>query len=175
MVIYIYGSKKFKKDIKSILSKNNITLDLQEVSTLDKLKDFIKHNPLDIFLIDNDKIVEKSILHKIKFLKPKDAIEKEFLEKYGVGDICFNSMNGFVQYLLTRINSDLVCKIKDDNEIKNTEENEEFEFNESIQDQVEQSKEEEENQQVEQRDVANIICIDDIFETEMQEAIEELK
>jgi len=175
LVIYIYGKKKFKKDIKSILSKKNITHDIQEITSLDKLKDFIKKNPLDIFLIDNDKIIEKNILHKIKFFKPKDAIEKEFLEKYGVGDICFNSMNGFVHYLLTRINSDLICQIKDDNDrIKNIDDKE-FEFNESIQEQDEQNNEQQENQQEEQRDVANIICIDDILENEMQEAIEELK
>ena len=142
LIIYIYGNTKFKKEIKSLLLKSNINENIINIDKLDKLKKTIKDSPNDIFLIDDSKIIHNRLLNKINFLKAKDAIEKEFLDKYGIGDICFNSMNSFINYILNRLKTS--------------------NFTEEI---------EEEKSEEEIRDIENIIFIDDIFDSEMNEAI----
>lgn len=104
MIIYIYGNKKFKKEINALLLKSGIKENIEEINSLSIFKSTIKQYPDNIFLIDHEKIIDdKSFINKINFFKAKDGIEKTFLEQYGVGDICFNSMNGFVQYILSRL------------------------------------------------------------------------
>ena len=144
LIIYIYGNSKFKKEIKSILLKSYIKEDIVDIDKLDILKKTIKDSPNDIFLIDDAKIIHNKLLNKINFLKAKDAIEKEFLDQYGIGDICFNSMNSFINYILNRLEIS--------NKTKNIEDEDIIE---------------------EVRDTNNIIYIDDIFDSEMTEAINE--
>jgi len=152
LIIYIYGNAKFKKEIKSLLLKSDINKDIVDIDKLNKLKETIKNSPRDIFLIDDAKIIHNKLLNKINFLKAKDSIEKDFLDQYGIGDICFNSMNSFINYILNRIDTNGV-NIDDS----------------QIQDSIEEVAKEE------IRDVENIICIDDIFDSEMTEAMNEFE
>ena len=110
MNIYIYGSKSFKQEIHKTLDHANINLKLgsgyiEDVDSLELLKEAIKSSPNDIYLIDNSKIVDKdSFLNsKIKFLVPKDGIEKEFLEEHGIGDISVDSMEALAKHISKKI------------------------------------------------------------------------
>lgn len=159
MIIYIYGSKKFKKEVKSLLVASDILNDVEDINTIERLKTTIKEHPNDIFLIDHTKIIDNnSLICKVNFLKPKDGIDKEFLDRYGVGDICFNSMGGFIQYILNRLKDTPINNIESNliNEDK-----EEYEFNSNI------DLDESDNLELQPRDLTNIISIDDIYEDEM--------
>jgi hypothetical protein len=173
LTIYIYGNKRFQKKTKSVLNKANILNDINTIDTLEKLKETIKEHQEDIFLIDNDKIINNSFLSdKIKFLYPKDAIKRDFLDKYGVGDICFNSMDGFVQYIKSRLQTNT----KNEETTSNTDLIiDEYEFNDSIdlEDLEEMSDLKEEETST--RDLANIIAIEDIQDDEMAQAVKNLK
>ena len=159
LIIYIYGNTKFKKEIKSLLLKSDISEDIVTIDKLDLLKSTIKDSPKDIFLIDDSKIINNKLLSKINFLKPKDSIEKEYLEQYGIGDLCFNTMSGFINYITNRLN---MCSDKDEDleDILDT-------------DDINIQNEEDIIIEEEIRDKDNIICIDDIFDSEMSEAISE--
>ncbi len=91
MTIYIYGNKSFKNNIHSVFEHANMKFRLNdedsivELSSLKKLKDAIKENPKNIFLIDEDKIIKKDSLNeKLNLFKSKDRIEEEFLKEHGV-------------------------------------------------------------------------------------------
>jgi len=161
LIIYIYGNTKFKKEIKSLLLKSGVNENINDIASLDLLKSTIKNNPKDIFLIDDAKIIHNKILHKINFFKPKDSIEKEFLDEYGVGDICFNTINSFVQYILARLDTPIGINIEQNDE--------------SIYLDLKEDTSEDISEEIEIRDLENIICIDDIFDSEMEEAIDEFK
>lgn len=110
MNIYIYGSKSFKQEIHKTLDHANINLKLgsgyiEDVDSLELLKESIKSSPDDIYLIDNSKIVDKEsfINSKIKFLAPKDGIEKEFLQEHGIGDISVDSMDDLAKHISKKI------------------------------------------------------------------------
>lgn len=109
MNIYIYGDKSFKQEIHKTLDRANINLKLgsgyiEDVDSLELLKEAIKSSPNDIFLIDNSKIISKDSLNsKIKFLTPKDGIEKEFLEEHGIGDISVDSMDALAKHISKKI------------------------------------------------------------------------
>ena len=66
MKIYIYGNQSFKKEIHATLESANIKYKLdnnvmiEEIKNLTKLKEIIKENPNDIYLIDDDKIIKKN-------------------------------------------------------------------------------------------------------------------
>jgi nicotinate-nucleotide pyrophosphorylase len=174
LIIYIYGSKKFKKDVKKILNHSIIDIEIDDITSLDKLKSTIKSSPTDIFLIDNDKIIKTSkFITKINIFKPKDGIEKSFLDKYGIGDICFNTMSGFIHYILNRIE----LQSKEDSGEDIVDEEEQYDFSNSIDfDEDENSDIEldlETEVEEETIDRGNIISIDDIYDEEMEEAIDE--
>lgn len=110
VTIYIYGSKSFKTTVHEILDHANIKFRLQEgdgikdVSSLAQIKKAIEQNPNDIFLIDDDKIIKKSALHdKIKFLKPKDGIEEEYLKDHGIGDMSVNDIDDLASHVIKRL------------------------------------------------------------------------
>lgn len=109
MNIYIYGDKSFKQEIHKTLDHANIKFKLgdgyiEDVASLELLKEAIKSNPDDIYLIDNSKIIDKdSINSKIKFLKPKDGIEKEFLQEHGIGDVSVDSMESLAKHITKRL------------------------------------------------------------------------
>ena len=94
MNIYIYGNNSFKKEIHETLEHSNIKFKLdestliKEIDDLSQLKQTIKNNPKDIYLIDDERIIKKNSLNKkIKFFTPKDSIEEEFLLDNGISDI----------------------------------------------------------------------------------------
>ena len=110
MVIYIYGSESFKKDIHAVLNHSNIKFRLDEhgeikdLKNLNELKDAIEDNPNNIYLIDDEKIIKKNSLNKkIKFLQPKDGIEQEYLLDHGIGDISVDSIDELSTHIKKRL------------------------------------------------------------------------
>jgi len=107
--IYIYGNQSFKKDIHQTLEHSNIkfkidaNIVIEEISNLTKLKQAIKENPKDIYLIDDEKIIKKNSLNKkIKFLAPKDGIDEDFLLESGVADLSIDSLKELPKYIIKR-------------------------------------------------------------------------
>ena len=164
MYIYIYGSEKFKIEVNKLLKKANINDNIEYIKTPIVLKSTIKDSPNEIFLIDNDKIIDDTVLlDKLNFLKPKDGINKSFLNKYGVGDICFNSMNGLVDYISFRLNATIVTASSNEKDAEDVclIDDHGVEFKDDYS----------EEQITEKRDSANILLIEDIFPHEMTEAM----
>ena len=123
MVIYIYGSESFKKDIHALLNHSNIKFRLDEhgeiidLKNLDELKEAIEDNPNNIYLIDDEKIIKKNSLNqKIKFLKPKDGIEQEYLLDNGIGDISVDSIEELSKHIIKKLES--VIHEKESNDIQ---------------------------------------------------------
>ncbi len=112
MNIYIYGSGNFKEEIHLILKNSNIKAKLdksssiQDLKSLTKLKNAIKNNPNDIYLIDEDKIFRNNMFNKkIKFFKAKDCIEEEYLLDYGIGDISINNTKDLVEHIVKKLDN----------------------------------------------------------------------
>lgn len=112
MVIYIYGSESFKKDIHAVLNHSNIKFRLDEhgeikdLDSVEELKDAIEDNPNNIYLIDDAKIIKKNSLNqKIKFLQSKDSIEQEYLLDNGIGDISVDSIEELAIHIKRRLES----------------------------------------------------------------------
>lgn len=85
MNIYIYGSIGFRKQMHDALGHANVKFRLDEsgkiedIDSLEVLKKTIQEKPDDIYLIDQEKIIDaKTLSSKIGFLRPKDGIEKVF-------------------------------------------------------------------------------------------------
>ncbi|MDY0051383.1 MAG: hypothetical protein RBR65_02480, partial [Aliarcobacter sp.] len=109
MNIYIYGNRSFKKEIHETLEHSNIKFKLdsnsiiREIDHLYELKETIKENPKDIYLIDDEKIIKKNSLNeKIKFFAPKDGIEEEFLLDSGIADLSINTLSEIPKYILRK-------------------------------------------------------------------------
>jgi len=111
--IYIYGSTAFTNEIHKILDHGNIRFkiddgDIIEVTTLQYLKELIKEDPYQFFLIDENKIIEDDFISKyLKFLVPKDGIEKSFLDNYGIGDISQRNYSDLLIYIEKRIETSI--------------------------------------------------------------------
>jgi hypothetical protein len=110
VTIYIYGSKSFKNNIHEVLEHANMKFRLSEddsileLMSLDELKEAIEENPKDIFLIDDEKILKKNALNnKIKFLKPKDGIEEEFLKEHGIGDLSVDDIEDIATHVIRKL------------------------------------------------------------------------
>lgn len=110
MIIYIYGSDSFKKEIHDVLQHSNIKFRLDEhgeirdLKTLEELKEAIEENPNNIYLIDDSKIIKKNSLNqKIKFLKPKDGIEQEYLLDNGIGDLSVDSIDELSKHIIRKL------------------------------------------------------------------------
>lgn len=127
MNIYIYGNNSFKKEIHETLEHSNIKFKLdestliEEIDDLSQLKQTIKNNPKDIYLIDDEKIIKKNSLNKkIKFFTPKDGIEEEFLLNSGISDLSINSLSEIPKYILRKydeekkLNSNIQKLVSDD-------------------------------------------------------------
>lgn len=114
MNIYIYGTESFKKEIHSTLEHANIKFKLdndtliKELDELEELKEIIKNNPNDIYLIDDEKIIKKNT--KIKFLIPKDGIEEEFLLDNGIADLSVDSLKEIPIYILRKFEEQKVVE-----------------------------------------------------------------
>jgi hypothetical protein len=110
--IYIYGEKSFKKTIHDALEHGNVKFHLdengtiQEINSLEALKLTIENEPDNIYLIDHEKIIDKKSLNsKIKFLTPKDGIEKEFLDQHGIEDIAIDDIKDLPKYIIKKLDA----------------------------------------------------------------------
>ncbi|MCT7615158.1 hypothetical protein [Aliarcobacter butzleri] len=106
MNIYIYGNQRFKKEIYKILDSSQIkkidnNVIIKEISNLNDLKETIKAQPKDIYLIDDEKIIKKDSL-KSKFFAPKDGVDEKFLIESGVNDLTINSLNEIPEYIIRK-------------------------------------------------------------------------
>lgn len=106
MNIYIYGNQRFKKEIYKILDSSQIkkidnNVIIKEIGNLNDLKETIKAQPKDIYLIDNEKIIKKDSL-KSKFFAPKDGVDEQFLVESGVNDLTINSLNEIPEYIIRK-------------------------------------------------------------------------
>jgi len=108
--IFIYGNGSFKSDIHKIFERSNIKSllsendSIQEINVLNELRIAIESNPKDIFLIDDAKIFRKNALNqKIKFLKPNDVIEEEFIKEHDIDDISINSLDELPKYVIQKL------------------------------------------------------------------------
>jgi len=104
--IYIYGNQRFKKEIYKILDSSQIkkidnNVIIKEISNLNDLKETIKAQPKDIYLIDDEKIIKKDSL-KSKFFAPKDGVDEQFLVESGVNDLTINSLNEIPEYIIRK-------------------------------------------------------------------------
>lgn len=123
MIIYIYGNDEFKKEIHSVLNHANIKFrlgengEIKDLKTLEELKEAIEDNPNNIYLIDDDKIIKKNSLNqKIKFLKPKDGIEQEYLLDHGIGDLSIDSIDKLSKHIIKKL--ELAINEKESNNIQ---------------------------------------------------------
>jgi len=146
--IYIYGSTKFKKSMFEVLEQANLNEISFDLESIDDLEDSINNNPNDIYLIDSDKIIKRNIItDKLNFLKPQGSVYKEYLDEVGIDDMCFNSNEALINYIIDKIdNTDSVETNEDivNDDIKNT---------------------------IEERNMSDIIKIDDIYESEIIDAL----
>ncbi|MEA3512158.1 MAG: hypothetical protein U9R37_01010 [Campylobacterota bacterium] len=113
MNIYIYGTIAFKNQIHKILDHGNIRFKIEdgiieEVISLKLLKELIKDDPHQIFLIEQKKIIDEDFVKKyFKFLLPKDGIEKKYLDQYGIGDISTRTYDDLIIYIEKRIDAEI--------------------------------------------------------------------
>ena len=175
--IYIYGSEKFKNNIKSILNKANLGINIEVLNTLFSIRTKLETSPKDIFIIDETKIITTNFLTKrMKFLFPSDGILREEIEKFGVGDVCFNSINGMIGYINSRIKlyekeakkeelEKVIDSIDtfDSSQFKNVYEDDDYEYRPE-----ENLKLEEAMQEPEIRDLTELKSIDEIREHEIE-------
>ena len=147
MNIFIYGNASFKSDIHKVFAHSNIKFRLsdndsiQEIKTLIELRTAIENHPKDIFLIDDAKIFRKNALNqKVKFLKPKGAIEEEFIKEHGIEDISIDSLEDLPKHIIKKLEESNGETIDDD---YNTSEN--FDIQESIIGIVDEAYNDEEN------------------------------
>jgi len=159
--IYIYGNKNFVNKINSLFRKTEVHDCIEHIKTLHLLETTIKENSDDIFIIDQDKIIYNELLHKLNPLKQKDLIKKDFLDKYGIEDVCFNSMDGLVSYVVDKFNR---SNVEIDKQIDDEDDENELQDDEDI----DKSNEEEQTQIEEPKE---ILTIDDIDDLQMQEAV----
>ena len=160
MNIYIYGSQSFKKEIHQTLEHANIRFKLgdntliNDIANLKELKEIIKNNPNDIYLIDDTKIIKKNSLNKkLKFLAPKDGIDEEILLDSGIADLSIDSVNEIPRYILKKYEE---IKL---NEPKEVQINNDFEENE---------------QKIELDDELSLLLVkEDILESKIEENHEE--
>lgn len=130
MNIYIYGTQNFKKDIHAELSRSNIDYKLgdngliQDVNSLDTLKELIEDSPEEVFLIDDAKIIKENLINsKIKFLKPKDGIEQKYLKEMGIEEFSVDSIQDISRYILKKMKAlglDDDEEFEERNEIENS-------------------------------------------------------
>ncbi len=129
MKIYIYGNQSFKKEIHETLEHSNIKFKLdnntviEEISSVNQLKEIMNNNPKDIYLIDDDKIIKKNSLNKkLKFLAPKDGIEEEYLLQSGIADLSIDSLKELPKYIIKKYEELKLLEPKEEESQKEIEE-----------------------------------------------------
>lgn len=130
MNIYIYGSQSFKKEIHKTLEHANIRFKLgdntliKDIVNLKELKEIIKNNPDDIYLIDDTKIIKKNSLNKkLKFLAPKDGIDEEILLECGIAELSIDSTKEIPKYILKKYEEKKLSEQKEVHKNNDFEEN----------------------------------------------------
>jgi len=109
--IYIYGELSFKMEIHKILDHGNIRFKIEDGEVIDveylyDLEELIEEDPTKIFIIDQNKIIEDTLLTKLfKFLIPKDGITQRYLDHHGIGDISIRTYNDLIIHIEKRLES----------------------------------------------------------------------
>lgn len=131
MHIYIYGSSSFKETVQKSLDHANVKFrmdengTIEEIDSLEALKMAIEEEPENIYLIDHDKIIDnKSLNSKIKFLTPKDGIEKKFLDDHGIEDVSIDSIEDLPKYVIKKLESMHLTDIFDEDDESNSQKTE---------------------------------------------------
>jgi len=107
--IYVYGDKTFKMNIHKILDRGNIRFKIEDgtiedIEYLYHLEELIEKDPSQIFIIDQNKVIENNISSKLfKFLVPKDGISKHFLDHHGIGDVSIRTYEDLIIYIEKRL------------------------------------------------------------------------
>lgn len=169
----MYGGDKFQDRVVKLLDSQSVD-NYKVIDTLDMIEDLIKNEPKQYFLIDEDKIYEPNIIYKwLKFLQPKDGINSTLLKENGHYDINFSSIENATRYISlqqsinTQNQEEPNLLAQDDESLQEDEIKEE--------DGVEINEESEVLEDVEEtpepRDLTTITDLEDIDDSEMQEAI----
>ena len=109
MNIYIYGELSFKMEIHKILDHGNIRFKIGDGEVIDveylyDLEELIEEDPTQIFIIDQNKIIEDSVTTKLfKFLLPKDGITQKYLDHYGMGDVSIRTYKDLIIHIEKRL------------------------------------------------------------------------
>ena len=109
MNIYVYGDLSFRLQIHKILDHGNIRFKIGDGEVIDveylyNLEELIEEDPTQIFLIDQNKVIEDDLLSKyLKFLVPQDGITKKYLDQYGIGDISIRTKEDLIIYIEKRL------------------------------------------------------------------------
>jgi len=107
--IYIYGELSFKMEIHKILDHGNIRFKIGDGEVIDveylyDLEELIEEDPTQIFIIDQNKIIEDSVTTKLfKFLVPKDGITQKYLDHYGMGDVSIRTYKDLIIHIEKRL------------------------------------------------------------------------
>jgi len=107
--IYIYGELSFKMEIHKILDHGNIRFKIGDGEVIDveylyDLEELIEEDPTQIFIIDQNKIIEDSVTTKLfKFLIPKDGITQKYLDHYGMGDVSIRTYKDLIIHIEKRL------------------------------------------------------------------------
>jgi len=123
--IYIYGSKRFVKNIDTIITNNHIKTKLnggivKVIDDVAKLKFLIQSNPKDIYLIENNMILTKNIFSNLfNVINKKKMITKEFLIKYGLGDFSIDEQEDIGIHIIKRLDNLDQTIYKSQNNINN--------------------------------------------------------
>ncbi len=111
MNIYIYGELSFKMEIHKILDHGNIRFKIGDGEVIDveylyDLEELIEEDPTQIFIIDQNKIIEDTLSTKIfKFLVPKDGITQKYLDHHGMGDVSIRTYKDLIIHIEKRLES----------------------------------------------------------------------
>jgi acyl carrier protein len=107
--IYIYGNIQFTNEVHKILDHGNIRFkiedgEIEEIKSLNTLKNLLKSEPQEIYLIDENKIIEDDFISKyLKFLLPEDGIKLSFLDAHSTGDISLRQTSDIANYITKRL------------------------------------------------------------------------
>jgi len=107
--IYIYGNSSFNNTIHKVLDRGNIRFkiddgEINEIATLKHLKELIEKDPYQIFIIDENLIIQDDFISKyFKFLIPKNGIKKTYLDQHGIGDISHRKYTDLLIYIEKRL------------------------------------------------------------------------
>lgn len=111
MNIYIYGELSFKMEIHRILDHGNLRFKIGDGEVIDveylyNLEELIEEDPTQIFIIDQNKIIEDTLITKFfKFLVPNDGITQKYLDYHGLGDISIRTYKDLMIHIEKRLES----------------------------------------------------------------------